>query len=109
MQILQHGLVAVRLIKIAVILLGADGLAVAQMIVAGHQDALVGQILCQRVIPANKFYHPVGQLQNGPHRPLWNTAEPVQLPPSGVGWQGELLNAAHFSVGASFLRELTAR
>ena len=59
-QVVQHGAVAVRLGKVAVIGLGADGGAMAQMIVACDQNALRGQILCQRLIAVDELDHAVG-------------------------------------------------
>ena len=59
-QIVQHGAVAVRLGKIAVIGFGADGSAMAQVIVAGDQDALRGQILCQWLVAVNELDHAMG-------------------------------------------------
>ena len=58
-KVLQHGAVAVRLGEIAVVGLGADGTAVAQMIVAGHKDAPLGQRFGQRFVAVNEFHHPV--------------------------------------------------
>ena len=58
-KVLQHGAVAVRLGKIAVVGLGADGTAVAQMIVSGHKDAPLGQRFGQRFVAVNEFHHPV--------------------------------------------------
>ena len=60
MQIVQYGAVAVRLGKIAVIGFGADGSAMAQVIVAGDQDALRGQIFCQRLVAVNELDHAMG-------------------------------------------------
>ncbi len=73
-QVGQHGAVAVRLGKVAVVGFGADGAAVAQMVVAGNKDAPPGQIFRQRLVAVNEFHHAVGQLDDGPHLPVRDTA-----------------------------------
>ena len=103
MQIVQHGTVAVRLGKVAVIGLGADGPAVAQVVVADHHDALPGQILRQRLVPVDELHHAVGQLQHRPHLPLRDAAKAVQGAPRHGGGKGKVDELTH-EKGASFLR-----
>ena len=61
-EIVEDGAVAVGLGEIAVIRLGADGAAVAQMVVAGDEDAPGSQILGQRLVPVDELHHAVGEL-----------------------------------------------
>jgi hypothetical protein len=39
---------------------------VSEMIVSHHTDSLPGEIFSKTVIPPDKFYHPVSNLQDGP-------------------------------------------
>ena len=94
-QILQHGAVAVGFAEVAVILFGADGPAVAQVVVAGDKDAPGGQILGQRLIAVDELHHPVGELQHSPHLSLRHTAERVERPPRLAGRQGKVDHLAH--------------
>ena len=100
-QVGQNGAVAVRLGKVAVVRFGADGAAVAQMVVAGNKDAPPGQIFRQRLVAVNKFHHAVGQLQNRLYFTLRHTAEGMQSPPRHSGRDGEIDHLAHSR--ASFL------
>ena len=59
-EVVEDGTVAVRLGEEAVVILCADGTAVAQMVVAGDEDALPGQMLGQRLIPVDELHHAVG-------------------------------------------------
>ena len=106
-QVGQHGAVAVRLGKIAVIVPGADGAAMTQMVVAGDQNAPPGKVFCQRLIPVDELHHAVGQLQNGFHLAVRHAAEGVQRPPRHGGRDGEIDHLAHGR--ASFLRFFTVR
>ena len=83
-QVGQNGAVTVRLGKVAVVRFGADGAAVAQMVVAGNKDAPPGQIFRQRLVAVNKFHHAVGQLQNRLYFTLRHTAEGMQVRPGTV-------------------------
>ena len=94
-QVVQHGTVAVRLGKVAVVGLGADGPAVAQVVVADHHDALPGQILRQRLVPVDELHHAVGQLQHRPHFALRLTAERMQGAPGHGGRDSKIGHAAH--------------
>ena len=87
-QVGQNGAVAVRLGKVAVVRFGADGAAVAQMVVAGNKNAPPGQIFRQRLVAVNKFHHAVGQLQNRLYFTLRHTAEGMQSPPRHSGRDG---------------------
>ena len=66
MKVVEDGAVAVGLGEIAVIRPGADGAAVAQMVVAGDEDAPGGQILGQRLVPVDELHHPWESWQDGP-------------------------------------------
>ena len=94
-QVGQHGAVAVRLGKIAVVLLGADGRAVPQMVVAGDQNAPVSQILRQGAVAVDVLYHAVGQLQHRPHLTLRDAAKAVQGAPRHGGGKGKVDELAH--------------
>ena len=94
-QVGQNGAVAVRLGKVAVVRFGADGAAVAQMVVAGNKDAPPGQIFRQRLVAVNKFHHAVGQLQNRLYFTFRHTAEGMQSPPRHSGRDGEIDHLAH--------------
>ena len=94
-QVGQNGAVAVRFGKIAVVLFGADGAAVAQMVVAGDKDATPGQRFGQRLVPVNELHHAVGELQDGPHLTVRFTAEGVQSPPRYGGRDGKIDHPAH--------------
>ena len=86
-QVLQHGAVAVGFAEVAIILFGADGPAVAQVVVAGDKDAPGGQVLGQRLIAVDELHHPVGELQHSPHLSLRHTAERMERPPRLAGRQ----------------------
>ena len=105
-QVGQHRAVAVRLGKIAVIVSGADGAAMTQMVMAGDQNAPPGKVFCQRLIPVDELHHAVGQLQNGFHLAVRHAAEGVQRPPRHGGRDGEIDHLAHGR--ASFLRFYSA-
>ena len=94
-QVVQHGAVAVRLGKVAVIGFGADGAAVAQMIVPRDEDAPGSQIFGQRLVAVNEFHHAVGELDDGPHLPVRDTAERVERPPGDGGGNGKIDHLAH--------------
>ena len=94
-EIVQHSAVAIRLGKVTVIVLGADGTAVPQMVVAGDEDAPPGQILGQRLVAVDEFHHAVGKLHDGTHLALRDTAERVERPPGNGGRQGEVDHLAH--------------
>ena len=94
-EIVEDGAVAVGLGEIAVIRLGADGAAVAQMVVAGDEDAPGGQILGQRLVPVDELHHAVGELQDGPHLALRHTAECMERPARYAGGQGEIGHLTH--------------
>ena len=59
-QVVQNGAVAVRLGEVAVIVLGANGTAVAEVVVAGDKNTAGGQILRQRLVTVDEFHHSVG-------------------------------------------------
>ena len=94
-EIVQHSAVAIRLGKVTVIVFGADGTAVTQMVVAGNKDASPGQILGQRLVTVDEFHHAVGKLHDGTHLALRDTAERVERPPGHGGGQGEVDRLAH--------------
>ena len=102
-QIGQNGAVAVRLGKIAVVLLGADGCTVSQMVVAGDQNAPVGQIFRQGTVAVDVFHHTVGQLQHRPHLSLRDAAKAVQGAPRHGGGEGKVDELTH---GKGLLSEL---
>ena len=70
-------------------------LAVAQVVVADHHDALPGQILRQRLVPVDELHHAVGELQDGPHLTLRHTAECMERPARYAGGQGEVDHLTH--------------
>ena len=94
-QVGQHGAVAVRLSKIAVILFGADGRTVSQMVVPGDQNAPVGQIFCQGAVAVDVLHHAVGQLQHRPHLSLRDAAKAVQGAPRHGGGKGKVDELTH--------------
>ena len=94
-QVGQYGAVAVRLGKIAVVLLGADGCTVPQMVVAGDQNTPVGQIFCQGAVAVDILYHAVRQLQHRPHLPLRDAAKAVQGAPRHGGGKGKVDELTH--------------
>ena len=102
-QVGQHGAVAVRLGKVAVVLLGADGRTVSQMVVPGDQNAPVGQIFRQGAVAVDVLHHAVGQLQHRPHLTLRDAAKAVQGAPRHGGGKGKVDELTH-EKGASFLR-----
>ena len=95
MQVGQHSAVAVRLGKIAVVLLGADGRTVPQMVVPSDQNAPVSQILRQGAVAVDEFHHAVGQLQHRPHLTLRDAAKAVQGAPRHGGGKGKVDEPAH--------------
>ena len=86
-QVGQHRAVAVRLGKIAVIVPGADGAAMTQMVVAGDQNAPPGKVFCQRLIAVDELHHAVGQLQNwlSPRRPARSGRHAESAPAQWTG------------------------
>lgn len=71
-EVVEDGAVAVGLGEIAVIRPGADRAAVAQMVVAGDEDAPGGQILGQRLVPVDELHHP------------WESCRMARTSPSGT-------------------------
>ena len=94
-QVGQYGAVAVRLGKIAVVLLGADGGTVPQMVVSGDQNAPVGQIFRQGAVAVDVLHHAVGQLQHRPHLTLRDAAKAVQGAPRHGGGKGKVDELTH--------------
>ena len=94
-QVGQYGAVAVRLGKIAVVLLGADRGTVPQMVVPGNQNAPVGQIFRQGAVAVDVLHHAVGQLQHRPHLTLRDAAKAVQGAPRHGGGKGKVDELTH--------------
>ena len=94
-QVLQHGTVAVRQGKEAVVLFGADGAAVSQMVVPGNKDALLGKVLGKGLVAVDELHHAVGQLHHGADLPLRLTAEGVEGASRHGGGNGKVDHSAH--------------
>ncbi len=100
-QVLQHGAVAVGFAEVAIILFGADGPAVAQVVVAGDKDAPGGQILGQRLIAVDELHHPVGELGTARTSPSGTQRNAWSVRP---GWQDGRVKSIIWLMGCLLLR-----
>ena len=94
-HVLHHIVPAVILGEKAQILGSGNGLAVAQMVVAHHKNAVLGKKSGKIVIAVNILGNAVGDLQNGPGGPVGPTLTGMDMVFAGAGCKSKITETWH--------------
>ena len=94
-HVLHHIVPAVFLGEKAQIIGIGNRLAVAQMVVAHHKDAVLGKESGKIVVPVDMLGNAVGNLQNGPGRPVRHTLPGVDMVFAGAGCKSKITETWH--------------